>query len=148
MFKHVLIPTDGSAVAAKAIQAGVALAKQMGAKVTGLYAEGPPLQLHKGGGLMMVQKDVAAELERRSREYAERSVAEVGDAARAAGVPFEPLVVRSIEPYQAIIDAAAQRKCDVICMGSHGHRGLTGLVLGSVTNKVLTHSNIPVVVFR
>lgn len=123
MFKHVLIPTDGSAVAAKAIQAGVALAKEMGAKVTGLYAEGPPLQLHKGGGLMMVQQDVAAELERRSREYAERSVAEIRDAA-------------------------AQRKCDVICMGSHGHRGFTGLVLGSVTNKVLTHSNIPVVVFR
>jgi nucleotide-binding universal stress UspA family protein len=63
-------------------------------------------------------------------------------------VPFETLVVSSNAPHQAIIDAATERKCDAICMGSHGHRGLTALVLGSVTNKVLTHSTIPVIVLR
>lgn len=147
MFKHILIPTDGSAVAGKAIQAGVTLAKEMGAKVTGFCAETPLIPLHKTPGFA-IQQEVAAELERRSREYAARSVAEIETAARAAGVVFEPLVVKSVEPYQAIIDAATDRKCDVICMGSHGHRGLTGLLLGSVTNKVLTHSKIPVVVFR
>jgi len=146
MFKHILIPTDGSAVAAKAIAAGVTLAKEMGAKVTGFCAEGPPVPLHKGG--ITIPQELVTELARRSHEYAERSVAEIEKAARAAGIAFEPLVVKSVEPYRAIIDAATQRKCDVIVMSSHGHSGLAGLVLGSVTNKVLTHSTIPVLVLR
>jgi nucleotide-binding universal stress UspA family protein len=146
MFKHILIPTDGSALAGKAIQAGVALAKGMGAKVTGLYAEEPPMHLYKEG--FAVPREIAVELERRSREYAQRALAEVEKAAKAAGVAFEPMVVTSVRPSQAIIDAASERKCDAICMGSHGHRGITGIVLGSVTNQVLTHSKIPVLVLR
>jgi nucleotide-binding universal stress UspA family protein len=146
MFKHILIPTDGSSVAAKAIQASITLAKEMGAKVTGFCAEHPPLHRYQDG--FSVRRELQAELERRSREYAERSVAEVAKAAKAAGVAFEPLVVRSVMPYQAIIDAAEEKKCDAIFMASHGHRGVTGLVLGSVTNQVLTHSKIPVLVFR
>jgi nucleotide-binding universal stress UspA family protein len=146
MFKHILIPTDGSSVAAKAIQAGVALASEMGAKVTGFCAEEPPQNRYKDG--LVVPHELHAELERRSREYAERNVAEIEKAARTAGVAFEPLVVRSGMPYQAIIDAAQEKKCDAIFMASHGHRGFTGLLLGSVTNQVLTHSKIPVLVFR
>jgi nucleotide-binding universal stress UspA family protein len=147
MYKHILIPTDGSDVAAKAINAGVALAKEMGAKVTGFYAEEPrPIHLHNDG--YRVEKDLLAELDRRSHDYAERSVARIADSAKAAGVAFEAYVVKSVKPYQAIIDAAAEKKCDVIFMASHGHRGLTGLLLGSVTNNVLTHSKIPVLVFR
>jgi nucleotide-binding universal stress UspA family protein len=147
MFKHILIPTDGSEVAAKAINAGIALAKEMGAKVTGLYAEEPrPLHLHSGGYL--VEKDLLEEFDRRSREYAERCVGEIAAAAKAAGVPFEPLVTKSPRPYAAIIEAAHERSCDAIFMASHGHKGLAGLVLGSVTNQVLTHSSIPVLVFR
>ena len=147
MYKHILIPTDGSELAAKAINASIALAKEMGAKVTGFYVEEPrPVYLHNDG--YRVEKDILAELDRRSHEHAERSVARIGDAARTAGVAFEACVVKSARPYQAIIDAAAQRKCDVICMASHGHGGLTALLLGSVTNNVLTHSKIPVLVFR
>jgi nucleotide-binding universal stress UspA family protein len=146
MFKHILIPTDGSSVAAKAIQAGIALAKEMGAKVTGFCAEEPPVRPYRNG--FAVPPEIAVELKRRCREYAERNVAEIEKAAKAAGIAFETLVVTSDRPYQAIIDAASERKCDVICMGSHGHRGFTGLVLGSVTNQVLTHSSIPVVVLR
>jgi nucleotide-binding universal stress UspA family protein len=147
MFKHILIPTDGSDVAAKAIHAGVALAKEMGAKVTGVYAEEPRLlHLHNEG--YRIETDLLAELERRSHEYAERSVAKIEDAAKEAGVQFNACVVKTVKPYQAIIDAAAERECDVIFMASHGHRGLAGLLLGSVTNKVLTHSKIPVLVFR
>jgi nucleotide-binding universal stress UspA family protein len=146
MFKHILIPTDGSSVAAKAIQAGVALASEMGAKVTGFCAEEPPQNRYKDG--LVVPHELHAELERRSREYAERNVAEIEKAARTAGVAFEPLVVQSGMPYQAIIDAAQEKKCDAIFMASHGHRGFTGLLLGSVTNQVLTHSTIPVLVFR
>lgn len=147
MFKHILIPTDGSEVAAKAIDAGITLAKEMGAKVTGFYAEEPrPLHLHNAG--YNVEKELLTELDRRSRQYAERSTARIENAAKAAGVAFEARIVKSDKPYQAIIDAAADEKCDAIFMASHGHRGLNGLLLGSVTNSVLTHSKIPVLVFR
>lgn len=95
-----------------------------------------------------MREELPAEVARRSRKYAERSVEEIEKAAKAAGVPVETLVVRSASPYQAIVDAAQKRKCDAIFMASHGHRGLAGLVLGSVTNKVLTHSSIPILVFR
>jgi nucleotide-binding universal stress UspA family protein len=147
MFKHILIPTDGSNVAAKAIGAGVRLAAEMGAKVTGFHAEQPrPLHLHVNG--YAVEKDLIAELDRRARQFAERCVAQIQDAARADGVPFEAVVVKSMRPYQAIIQAALERDCDAIFMASHGHRGLDGLLLGSVTQQVLTHSKIPVLVFR
>ena len=147
MFKHILIPTDGSNVAAKAIGAGVRLAAEMGAKVTGFHAEQPrPLHLHVKG--YAVEKDLIAELDRRARQYAEQCLAQVEDAARADGVPFEAVVVKSTRPYEAIIQAALERNCDVIFMASHGHRGLDGLLLGSVTQQVLTHSKIPVLVFR
>lgn len=147
MFQHVLIPTDGSQVAAKAIEAGVALAKEMGAKVTGFYAQ-EPLPAHIHGEGYVADKQLVAELERRVRAYAERCVAEIGTAASAAGVAFEPLVSKSPMPYKGIIDAAEKHNCDVIVMASNGHRGLTGLLLGSVTQKVLTHSKIPVLVLR
>lgn len=147
MFKHILIPTDGSETAAKAIRSGVALAKEMGAKVTGFYAEEPrPLHLHIDG--YAVEKELLEEFDRRSREYADRCIGEIARAAEAAGVPFEPRVVKSDRPYQAIIDAAKEDGCDAIFMASHGHKGLNSLLLGSVTQKVLTHSRLPVLVFR
>ena len=147
MFKHILIPTDGSGVAAKAIRAGVQLAKEMGARVTGFYAQEPrPVHLDSAG--YAVERELLREFARRSHEFAERCVGEIESAAKAAGVPFDGMVVKSVRPDQAIIDAAKARKCDAIFMASHGHRGLTRLVLGSVTNKVLTRSKIPVLVFR
>src|SRR3954464_5481426 len=113
MFKHILIPTDGSNVAAKAIDAGVRLAAEMGAKVTGFHAEQPrPVHLYVKG--YAVEKDLIAELDRGSHQFAERCFAQVEDAARADGVPFEAVVVKSIRPYEAII------------------QGLDGLLLGSV----------------
>jgi nucleotide-binding universal stress UspA family protein len=147
MFKHILIPTDGSPVAAKAIQAGVALAKEMGAAVTAYYAiEPPPTHIYGEGRL--ADKRWVEELERRTREIAQRSVDEVSEAAKAAGVPCDAVVDKLVHPYKGIIDAAIEKKCDVIFMGSHGQRGLTGLLIGSVTQQVLTHSKIPVLVFR
>jgi nucleotide-binding universal stress UspA family protein len=147
MFKHVLIPTDGSELAAKAIDAGVALAKEMGARVTGFYAEEPrPMHLHVDG--YRIEEELGRELDRRAREYAERSVARIAQAAGAAGVPCEVRIARGDKPYQAIVAAAQAQKCDAIFMASHGHRGVSALLLGSVTNGVLTHSKIPVLVFR
>jgi len=147
MFKHILIPTDGSPVAAKAISAGVTLAKEMGARVTGFYAiEPPPTHLYGEGYL--AEKRLVDELERRSREVAQASLDEVTSAAKAAGVRCDAVIGKAVLPYRGIIDAAEKNKCDAVFMASNGHRGLTGMLLGSVTQKVLTHSRIPVLVFR
>jgi nucleotide-binding universal stress UspA family protein len=147
MFKHILIPTDGSRTAAKAIVAGVQLAKEMGARLTGLYAQ-EPLPTHIHGEGYLADKQIVAEFERRAAEHAERSMREVADAAAAAKVPFEAIIVKSQMPHQAIIDTAEKQSCDVVFMASHGLKGLTGLVLGSVTHKVLVNSKVPVLVFR
>ena len=147
MFKHILIPTDGSPVAAKAIKAGVALAKEMGASVTGFYAIEPPPSHIYGEGYL-AERRLTEELGRRAREIAQRSVDEVSEAAKAAGVPCDTVITKSAHPYQGIIDAAEDKKCDAVFMASNGHRGITGLLLGSVTQGVLTHSKIPVLVFR
>jgi len=147
MFKHILIPTDGSRTAAKAITVGVKLAKEMGARVTGFYAQ-EPLPLHIHGEGYVADKELIAEFEKRAGEFAAKCIAEVGDAAKAAGVPFEGVVVKSQSPHKAIVDAAKKQQCDAIFIASHGHKGLTGLVLGSVTQKVLVNTEIPVLVFR
>ena len=147
MFNHLLIPTDGSRLAAKAIKAGVEMAKATGARVTGYCAQ-EPVPTHLSGEGYVADKQIAAEFERRAREHAETCVEEIAAAAKARGVPFTALVSKSAVPSRGIIDAAQRRKCDVIFMASHGHRGLAGLLLGSVTQEVLTHSKIPVVVFR
>ena len=147
MFKHILIPTDGSDVAAKAIKAGVALAKETGARITAFYAL-EPLPSHIYGEGYIADRKLVAEFESRARGYAEAAVEKIGAAARKAGVPFQGVVERSVTPYRAIIDTAKKKKCDAIFMASHGHRGIARLVIGSVTHKVLTHTDIPVMVFR
>jgi len=147
MFKHILIPTDGSPVAAKAIKAGVALAKEMGASVTGFFAIEPP-PTHMYGEGYLGDGRLVAELERRAKEVAQKSVDEITDAAKKAGVPCDTTISKSVVPYKGIIAAAEKNKCDAVFMASNGHRGLTGLLIGSVTQKVLTHSKIPVLVFR
>ena len=147
MFRHILIPTDGSPVAFKAVRAGVSLAAEFGAKVTGYCAQ-EPVPAHLYGEGHLADKRLVAEFERRAREHAESCVKQVADAAKAAGVQFEPLIQNSQVAYKGIIDAAKRRRCDAIFMASHGRRGLSGLILGSVTQKVLSHSKIPVLVFR
>jgi nucleotide-binding universal stress UspA family protein len=147
MFKNILIPTDGSRTAAKAIHAGVKLAKEMGASVTGVYAQ-EPVPMHLYGEGYVADKQLVAEFERRAADYARKSLEEIGEAAKAAGVPFEAVVVKSSAPHQAIIDTAKAQKCDAVFIASHGHKGLSALVLGSVTQKVLVDSTVPVLVFR
>jgi len=147
MFKHILIPTDGSDTALKAVKAGVALAAEIGAKVTGYCAQEPvPTHIHGEG--YIADKAMVQEFERRAGEFAQRNVKAIEDAAKAAGVPCTALVTKSAVPSRGIIDAAEKHGCDAIVIASHGHRGLTRLLLGSVTNEVLTHSKIPVLVFR
>lgn len=147
MFKHILIPTDGSSVSAKAVKAGIAFAKEIGARVTGYYAlEALSPYIYSEGYVM--NGKMIAEFEKRARRVGQRYVNGIGKAARAAGVPFKPVVTKADTPYGGIIAAARRDNCDVIFMASNGRRGLAGLVMGSVTHKVLTHSRIPVLVYR
>jgi nucleotide-binding universal stress UspA family protein len=147
MFKHILIPTDGSPVSAKAVRAGIAFAKQAGAKVTGYHAV-EPVPLHLYGEGYVADKKMIAEFERRNLAAAKTHVDAIAREARKAGVQFDSVVKTARTPYEGIVDAAKSRKCDLILMSSHGHRGLMRLTLGSVADKVIQLSKIPVLVYR
>jgi len=147
MFRHILIPTDGSPVAAKAVKAGIAFARETGARVTGYCAVEPVSAQIYGEGYMITGRSVAL-LEKKARRAAERHVAGIAKLAKAAGVAFHGHVSRADSPHAGIIAAARSKHCDLIFMASHGRRGIAGLIMGSVTHKVLTHSKIPVLVYR
>jgi nucleotide-binding universal stress UspA family protein len=147
MFKHVLIPTDGSAVARKAVKAGVALARELGAKVTAYYAM-DVIQPYAFGDGYILDTGTLLGMDRRAKELGQKYLGEVEKAAKAAGVPCQVLLTKPETPADGIIAAAKSRKCDVIFMASHGRGGFASLVLGSVTQKVLARSKIPVLVYR
>jgi nucleotide-binding universal stress UspA family protein len=145
MFKHLLIPTDGSDLSRKAVLYGVQLAKETGAKVTALTLAEPYHVASMDAVLVSVGED---EYEEGSRRIAEQALEQVRIAADAAGVPCDTIREVHDQPYRAIIDAAHAKGCDLIVMASHGRRGISALLLGSETVKVLTHSTIPVLVYR
>ena len=146
MFKHFLIPTDGSPLSRKAAKAGIALARRLGARVTAFSAI-EVMQPVFAEGYALSQRDYDA-FERRSRDVARKRVAAVGKMAKAAGVRHASVVRRAISPYEGIIAAAKKGKCDAIFMASHGRRGLSRLIMGSVTQRVLSHARKPVVVYQ
>lgn len=147
MYKHILIPTDGSAQSAHAVAQGVDLAKAMGARVTGLFVAPAPTPLVFDGMLPVgyMQPDEHAAMTARA---AARYLEVIDKAAKQAGVGCECVTVTGEYPADAILDIAAKRKCDLIVMASHGRRGLAGVLLGSETQKVLTHAKTPVLVCR
>lgn len=145
MFKHILIPTDGSDLSRKAVLYGVQLAKESGAKVTALTVTDPYRAATMGTVLIPIDEE---EYEEQSRRLSERAMEQVKMAAEAADVPCETIREVHDQPYRAIIDAAHALSCDLIVMASHGRRGISALLLGSETVKVLTHSTIPVLVYR
>jgi nucleotide-binding universal stress UspA family protein len=145
MFKHILIPTDGSDLSRKAVLYGVRLAKESGAKVTGLTVAEPYRVATMDTILIPVDE---GDYEEQSRVLSEKAMEQVKMAAQAAGVPCETVREVNDQPYRAIIDAAQALQCDLIVMSSHGRRGISALLLGSETAKVLTHSTIPVLVYR
>ncbi|MFO1205075.1 MAG: universal stress protein [Burkholderiales bacterium] len=148
MVQHVLVPTDGSDLADKAVSQAVAIAKALKAKVTAFHAypEYRAVALYEYMGPIgeITRKDYLAAAKSTAESYLSR----VTKAARAAGLEADGVAVASDYPHEAIIRAAKRRKCDLIIMASHGRRGVSGLLLGSVTQKVLTHSKIPVLVVR
>ena len=145
MYANILIPTDGSQLAGKAVQHGIALAQRIGAKVTALTVL-PAFHLFSTNPQMI--EDTPAQYQTRMREHAGKTLGAVAQAAQVAGVPCETVHVEHEHPYQAIIDIAASKGCDLIVMASHGRHGISAIVLGSETVKVLTHSKIPILVHR
>jgi len=146
LYQHILISTDGSEIAQKGIDHGLGLAKALGAKVTLLtVSERLPVYTVFDGGMSQPVYDdyVAAQ-----KTGADAVLAAAGAAARQAGVAAETVYLENALPADAILDTAKARGCDLICMASHGRRGLGRLVLGSVTSEVLVHSSVPVLVVR
>ena len=138
MYTHILIPTDGSELAGKAVQHGMALAKLIGAKVT-LLTVLPPEMITTDTQMNKIRKE-------RMQKDAEEILGAV--AKQAAGAACEMMQVEHVDPYQAIIDTADSKGCDLVVMASHGRHGISAIVLGSETIKVLTHCKIPVLVHR
>ncbi len=145
MFKHILIPTDGSDLSRKAMLYGVQLAKEAGARVTALTLAEPYRVASMDAVLVSVGED---EYEEESRRVSDLALEQVKIAADAAGVSCDAIREVHDQPYRAIIDVAHAKECDLIVMASHGRRGMSALLLGSETVKVLTHSTIPVLVYR
>jgi nucleotide-binding universal stress UspA family protein len=145
MYTNILIPTDGSELAGKAVQQGIALANRIGAKATVLTVLTP---FHTFTIDTQMIEDTPARYEVRTKEHAENTLGAASRAAQAAGVACETVQVEHEHPYQAIIDTAESRGCDLVVMASHGRHGISAIVLGSETVKVLTHCKIPVLVHR
>jgi nucleotide-binding universal stress UspA family protein len=147
MFKHILVPTDGSELSKETARRAVSFAKEAGARITAFFAtpEYPVTYYGEGALIDPTTPEKFAEL---AEQQAQQTLDFIAQLCRNEGVPVEKLSVTSDIPYQAIIDAANQAGCDLIFMASHGRRGFTALLLGSETSKVLTHSKIPVLVYR
>jgi nucleotide-binding universal stress UspA family protein len=145
MFKHILLPTDGSELSAAAIKQGIRFAKSIGAKVTGLCVM--PLQ-HPFFYETEIPMDALEHAAKRYKALADTYLAAIEKEAGEAGVACDVVYEKYDSPYEAIIRVAEQKGCDLIMMASHGRRSVGALLIGSETQRVLTHSKIPVLVYR
>jgi len=144
MFKRILVPTDGSDIAAKAIASAVTLARSVGATIYALSVKEP----FPYSAISEMQPVPPQEFFDAQDRIANARVKAVTDACAAAGQSCEAHTVEAVHPWEAIIEHATAKECDLIVMASHGRRGVTALLLGSETQKVLTHTKIPVLVVR
>jgi nucleotide-binding universal stress UspA family protein len=150
MYKQILISTDGSEVAQKGVNHGLALAKSVGAKVTIVTVTEPfPIYAGAAAGAGWAPGPMeTAEYEARQKEAAAKTLADAKAAADRLGVDAETVHIPEAHPAEAIIETANSRHCSLIVMASHGRRGIRRLLLGSQTSEVLTNSTIPVLVVR
>ena len=147
MFKHLLVPTDGSELSTDTVKRAITFASEAGAKITFFYAKPDyPIALYGEGAL------IDPTTPERFTELAEKQCGEILRACEAlaseANVTSSSLSATSDVPWEAIVTAAEESACDLIFMASHGRRGLSGFLLGSETQRVLTHSKVPVLVYR
>ena len=140
MYRHILIPTDGSELAEHGVEHGLALAKSLAAKVSVIFVVEPFSELT---GRFLEAVATYAQLR---REQAASVLNRVANAAKEAGVSCETIQVENEQPHLGIIAAAEEKGCDLVVMSSHGRSGLSKLLVGSVTNKVLAHAKTPVLV--
>jgi len=148
MYRHILIPTDGSGLAHKAVVHGLSLAKSVGAKVTGLTVVASFNVYDVPASRVNLMSAAFEEYAKHAAAQAKSILDGIADEAKAADVQCETVQVIQDHPYQAIVSTAKEKGCDLIVMASHGRSGIAAIVLGSVTAKVLTHTTIPVLVYR
>jgi len=148
MFRHILVSTDGSKLSSKAIRTAVRLAAATGAKLTGVYVNAPYMPPAYGEGMMYMPAISPKRYKEITERAARKALAVVEIEARTAGAGYASAMLTADNPWEGIIRTAKAKKCDLIVMSSHGRRGLAGLLLGSETTKVLTHSKVPVLVCR
>lgn len=147
MYRHILVPSDGSELAAKAIHTAIGLAKSVAARITGVYAVPeyiPPVDAM----VPVYQFPSKDEYERQAAAEADVVLRNLASACAAADVPCELVHGIDSHPYRLILATASERGCDLIVMASHGRRGISAMLLGSETQKVLTHGDTPVLVVR
>lgn len=145
MYRNILVATDGSRLSAKAVSHAIALARALNAKLTAFYASPDyPLPAYADG--VMYDPVSPTEYAALCKREADRILGAVGVKAKAAGLRFAAVQAIAPSPWEAILAAARSNKCDAIVMASHGRRGVTALLLGSETQKVLTHTKLPVIV--
>jgi len=147
MFKNILIPTDGSKFSEKVDKDGVALAKLFNAKITGVHVTQRVFILPMED-FAAYDAEVLKRIEEDARKAGKRYLKHLETAARAGGVTYESVLVDEKPAWEGIMEAAQKHHCDLIMMAAHGRSGIKALVLGSETHKVLTHSKIPVLVYR
>jgi nucleotide-binding universal stress UspA family protein len=145
MFKHILIPTDGTPLSEMAVRMGIDLAKRLGARAT-VFMASPDFQVFESesSSVTLSREQHAAEAERRANAV----LAKGQKHAQDNGVQCDSVHVISDQPFEAIIAAVEKNQCDLVVMASHGRKGMAGVLLGSETTKVLTHSKVPVLVCR
>ena len=144
MFKRILVPTDGSDITGKAVDAAIALAKSVGAQLYTISAKEP----FPYSAISEMQPTPPQEFFDAQERIAHQRVTAVVNQAAAAGVQCQAHTVEALHPWEAIIDHAKRMECDLLVMASHGRRGVSALLLGSETQKVLTHTKVPVLVVR
>ena len=144
MYQCILVPTDGSDITAKAVQAAIALAKAVGASLSTVCVKEP----FPYSAISEMQPVPPQEFFDAQERIASGRVKAVADEAAAAGIPCRGLTVEALHPWEAILDQAKAQGCDLIVMASHGRRGMAALLIGSETSRVLTHSPLPVLVIK
>jgi nucleotide-binding universal stress UspA family protein len=155
MFKHILLPTDGSPLSEVAVKKGLQFAKSIGARVTGLHVIAPFRFWGRSDEAVTPRPWITGEessakeqYEKDSRMQAQNYLSAISNAAKEQGVICDCVSETHAHPYAAIVEAAEKRGCDLIMMASHGRRGVQAVLIGSETTKVLTHTKIPVLVLR
>ena len=144
MYQRILVPTDGSEITAKAVATAVSLAKLSGASLVALCVKEP----FPYSAISEMQPVPPQEFYDAQERIASARVKAVLDAAAAAGLACDGATVEALHPWEAILDVAKQKGCDLVVMASHGRRGIAALLIGSETSRVLTHSTLPVLVVK